>query len=233
MTPHIEAKEEDIAKTVIMAGDPKRIEYIANKYLTDVKCINTVRNMLGFTGFYKGKRLTVMSHGMGNPSMGIYSYELFNFYNVDNIIRVGTAGSYSPDLDVYDVLLVEESYSDSAYAFVQNGCRDTVLKPSAKLNERIRNSAEKLGKKISLGRVYSSDVFYKSDEQSKDMLGNYNCLAVEMETFALFHNAKILGKNASCILTISDSFVSNKVTTSEEREKSFNNMIEIALESIL
>ena len=233
MTPHIEAEKNDIAKTVIMPGDPKRAEYIANKYLTDVKCINKVRGMLGFTGLYKGKKVTVMAHGMGNASVGIYSYELFKFYDVDSIIRVGSAGAYSPELDLYDVVLVNESYSDTSYGYVQNGSKENILKSNEILNEKLRNTSKKLGIKLHEGRVYSSDVFYKENDNYREMYENNNCIAVEMETFALFHNAKVLNKNATCILTISDSLVTKKQTTSEERELSFNQMIELALESFL
>ena len=137
MTPHIEAKKEDIASIVIMPGDPLRAKYIAENYLTDYMLVNDVRNMLAYTGYYKGKRVTVMASGMGNPSMGIYSYELFKFYDVDTIIRVGSCGAYTKNLNLYDLILVEESYSDSNYAFVQNGFKDKIITSSSELNEVI------------------------------------------------------------------------------------------------
>lgn len=232
MTAHIEAKKEAIAKTVIMPGDPKRAEYIAKKYLRDYKCINTVRGMLGFTGTYKNNLVTIMASGMGMPSMGIYSYELFKFYDVDNIIRVGSIGAYAPDLKIYDVVLATEVYSDSNFAKVQNGCLKDIMLPNIFLNEKIINAAEKLDIKLNKGKIYSGDVFYKDDENYKEMYDKYGCLGVEMESFALFHNANILNKKASCLLTVSNSFVTNEETTSEEREKAFNQMIEIALETL-
>ena len=232
MTAHIEAKKEDIAKTVIMPGDPKRAEYITKKYLENYECINTVRGMLGFTGYYNGKRVTVMASGMGMPSIGIYSYELFKFYDVENIIRVGSAGAYAPNLKIYDVVLATESYSDSSFAKVQNGYNENIIKPSTELNNKIIDSARKLNINLNQGRIYSGDVFYKESENYKKMYDEHNCLCVEMESFALFHNANILNKKAACLLTISNSFITNEETTSEEREKSFNQMIEVALNTI-
>ncbi len=232
MTAHIEAKKEDIAKTVIMPGDPKRAEYITKKYLENYECINTVRGMLGFTGYYNGKRVTVMASGMGMPSIGIYSYELFKFYDVENIIRVGSAGAYAPNLKIYDVVLATESYSDSSFAKVQNGYNENIIKPSLELNNKIIDSAKKLNINLNQGRIYSGDVFYKENENYKKMYDEHNCLCVEMESFALFHNANILNKKAACLLTISNSFITNEETTSEEREKSFNQMIEVALNTI-
>lgn len=233
MTAHIEAKKEEVAKTVIMPGDPKRAEHIAKKYLNDYKCINNIRGMLGFTGTYKGKNVTVMASGMGMPSMGIYSYELFKFYDVDNIIRVGSVGAYDPKLKLYDVLLADEVFSDSSFALVQNGYDKNTILPSGKLNEKIVKSAEQLNIQLNKGKIYSGDVFYKESEDYAKMYNEYNCLGVEMESFALFHNANILNKNAACLLTVSNSFVTNEETTAEEREKSFNKMIEVALETLV
>lgn len=233
MTAHIEAEVGQIAKTVIMPGDPKRAEYIAKNFLSDYKCMNNVRGMLGFTGLYKGKQVTVMASGMGMPSMGIYSYELFKFYDVDNIIRVGSVGAYDPNLKLYDVVLTTGSYSDSSFAYVQNGCEDLILFPSSTLNEKIEKASIKNNINIHKGLIYSGDVFYKEKENYEEMYEKYKCLGVEMESFALFHNANILSKNASCLLTVSNSFITNEETTSYEREKSFNEMIKIALDSIL
>ena len=232
MTPHIEAKDGDIAKTVIMPGDPKRAKYIAENYLTDYRCVNEVRGILAFTGKYKGKDVTVMASGMGCPSMGIYSYELFKYYNVDNIIRIGTMGAYSPDLKLFDVILNNEAYSESTYALLQNGYSDKFIKPSDELNQKLKNAANRLKVNVIEGRIYSTDVFYKDNDNFKEIYDNYGCLGVEMESFALFHNAKALGKNAACLLTVSDSFVIEEKATSEQREKSLGTMIEIALESI-
>lgn len=232
MTAHISAQKGDIAKTVIMPGDPNRAEYIAKKYLKDYKCINKVRGMLGFTGTYKGKNVTVMASGMGMPSMGIYSYELFKFYDVENIIRVGSVGAYAPHLKVYDCILADEVYSDSSFALVQNGYTKNTIYPSINLNEKLKKAANNLNINLNKGRIYSGDVFYKENEDYKKMYDDLGCLGVEMESFALFHNANILNKNAACLLTVSNSFVTGEETTSEEREQSFNQMIEIALESI-
>ena len=227
MTVHIKALKEEIAKTVIMPGDPLRAKFIAETYLKDYKLINNVRGMLGYTGFYNDKKVTIMASGMGNASMGIYSYELFKFYDVDNIIRVGSCGAYTSDLKLYDLILVEESYSTSSYAQVQNGCQDKVLKSSTKLNTIIKNNGV-----IKAGRIYCSDVFYKENDNYKELYEKENCLAVEMETFALFHNANVLNKHATAILTVSDNLVTKEETTSEERERSFTKMIELALSSI-
>lgn len=234
-TPHIEIKEKaDVAKTVLMPGDPLRAEYIANHYLSDVKKINTVRNMYGFTGLYKGKSVTVMGSGMGMPSIGIYSYELFAFYDVDNIIRIGSAGSYKKEIDVYDVIIARDAYSESSFARVGFNYTENIQAGSKELNRKLNSSAKKLGYKVFNERIHSSDVFYRNNgDVFTDVVGPYNTAAVEMESFALFANARYLHKNAACILTISDSFISHKVTTSMERQESFNKMMEIALETAI
>ena len=233
MTPHIEAKKDDIAKIVIMPGDPLRAKMIAETYLEDVKLVNTVRNVFGYTGTYKGKEVTVMASGMGMPSIGIYSYELFKFYDVDSIIRVGSCGAYTRDLNLYDVILVNEAYSDSSYAKVQNGYAENHIEGSSSLNFYLREAAENLGKSITIANIYSSDVFYKENDNYKELYNKYGCLGVEMESFALFHNAKVLNKKAACILTVSDNLETKEETTSEERQNAFKDMIEITLESIL
>ena len=231
MTPHIEAKKEDIAKKVIMPGDPLRAKMIAEKYLTDCKLVNTVRNQLAYTGLYKGKRVTVFSSGMGNPSMGIYSYELFNVYDVDEIIRVGSCGSFKEDLDLYEVLLVDSSYSVSSYLNELNGEYDRLLEGNKELNKKLFEAAKKLNITLNYGNVFCTDVFYNNVDINY-MVDNYNCVATEMETFALFSNARKLNKKASAILTVSDNLITHKETTPEERQNSFNKMIEIALEAI-
>ena len=233
MTAHIEAKKEEIAKNVIMPGDPLRAKEIAEKYLENAKCINNVRGMLGFTGTYKNKPVTVFASGMGMPSMGIYAYELFKFYDVETIIRVGSTGAYAQDLKLYDVILAEEAYSDSSFAKVQSNNTNEILKPDENLNNKIKNTAEKLNIKLHTGRIHSSDVFYKENNNYQKMVEEYNCICVEMESFALFQTANLLKKQAACLLTVSDSFVTKEETTSEERQKSFTQMIELALESII
>ena len=232
MTPHNKATKEEIAKTVIMPGDPLRAKHIAETYLKDYKLVNTVRNMYAYTGYYNGKLVTIMASGMGMPSMGIYSYELFKFYNVDRIIRVGSAGAYTDKLNLYDIVLVEGSYSESTYAKTQNGCLDNILYSNKELNSEIENIAKTSNIKINKGIVHSSDVFYKENNNFKELYEKYGCLCAEMESFALFHNANIFNKQATCLLTISDSLVTHEETTSEEREKNFMGMIELALKTL-
>ena len=233
MTAHNEAKKEDIAKIVLMPGDPLRAKYIAETFLENYRLINTVRNMFGYTGFYKGKEVTVMSSGMGIPSMGIYSYELFKFYDVDKIIRIGSAGAYKEDLKLYDLVLVKGAYSESTYGITQSMDTNEILYSDEEINEKIENTAKKLNLEITKGLVHSSDVFYKEPNMPNEIVKKYNLLAVEMETFALFHNANVLNKKAGAILTISDNLVTHEETTSEERQKSFNDMIRLALETSL
>lgn len=231
-TPHIEAKKGDIAKVVLMPGDPLRAKFIAETFLTDVKKFNTVRNMFGYTGLYKGKEVSVMGSGMGMPSIGIYSYELYTEYDVESIIRIGSAGSYSERANVYDVVLADSAYSESSFAKVAFNYEEDVLTPSATLNERLLVSAEKLGVDVITGRIHSSDVFYRdSGTNWEELRDNHDVLCVEMESFALFANAKKLDKKAACILTISDSFVTQEVTSAEERQTAFTKMMEIALDT--
>ncbi len=230
-TPHIEVKDKNLfAKTVLMPGDPLRAKFIAEHYLTDVVKINNVRNMFGYTGYYKGKRITVMGSGMGMPSIGIYSYELFNFYDVENIIRIGSCGAYSKDLNVYDCVLVTEAFSESNYAKVMGVTNKKTLKSSKVLNNKIRKIASNLNIPLKEGIIHSSDVFYRLNGTDYNAFAEKGIIGVEMESFALFANAKALNKKATCLLTVSDSFVTKQVTTSEERQNSFTKMMEIALE---
>lgn len=233
MTPHIEAAINEIAKTVIMPGDPLRAKMIAEKYLEDVKKVNSVRNMFAYTGKYKGKEITVMGSGMGMPSIGIYSYELYNVYGVENIIRVGTAGAYTPELNLYDVVLAEHSYSESNFAQVQNGEKSHILDGSVMLNEKIITTAIEKNIRLTSGTIHSSDVLYKKNENFKELNKQYSCIAGEMESFGLFSTAKLCNKNAACLVTISNSLITNEETSSEERQNSFNLMIELSLESCL
>ena len=231
MTPHIEAKIDEIASTVLMPGDPLRARYIALNYLENVKLVNQVRGIFAYTGTYKGKNVTVMASGMGMPSIGIYSYELYKYYNVENIIRIGSAGSYTKDINLYDIVLANESYSLSSYASTQ-GYDKTIIEASKYLNEKIIQSANKLNKTIFTGRVHSSDVFY-FDYDMNDLYYNKKCLCTEMESFALFYNAYKLNKKAACILTISNNLVTMEETSSNERETAFNDMIILALETAI
>ncbi|GAA0182547.1 purine-nucleoside phosphorylase [Clostridium sediminicola] len=230
-TAHIEVKEKDIiAKTVLMPGDPLRAKYIAEKFLENVESFNTVRNMFGYTGTYNGKRISVMGSGMGMASIGIYSYELYKFYDVENIIRIGSCGAYTDKLDLYDVVLVSDAWSESTFAKTQSGYSSDIIKPSEELNNKIEKVAKDLNIEITKGRIHSSDVFYRERfEEYIDINKTHGCVAVEMESFALFHNANILGRNAACLLTVSDNLVTKEVTTSEERQNAFTKMMEIAL----
>lgn len=233
-TPHNNAENGMIARTVIMPGDPLRAKFIAETFLTEATCFNEVRNMFGYTGLYNGKQVSVMGSGMGMPSIGIYSYELFTRYDVDNIIRIGSAGSYCEEAKVYDVVLVTESYSESSFAKTQNGYDRDKTYPSEKLNESLRESAKELGIPFIEGCVHSTDVFYRAGDSGyfREIYKNKGCVAVEMESFALFHNAAVCNKNAACLLTISDSFVSGEATTAGERQRSFTDMIKVALNSL-
>ncbi len=187
--------------------------------------------MLGFTGTYKGRKISVMGSGMGMPSVGIYSYELYAFYDVKRIIRIGSCGAYSDELDLYDVLLVDEAWSESSYAAVQGGNDSDIQEADPKLNDKIANIGKVLDIPVRRGRIHSSDVFYRENfKVFESIRDNHGCIAVEMESFALFANAKVLGKEASCLLTVSDSLVKGEVTTSEERQNAFTKMMEIALE---
>lgn len=233
MTPHISAPNNAFAKTVLMPGDPLRAKFIAETFLDDPQLVTSVRNVLGYTGTYKGVPVSVMASGMGMPSIGIYSHELYSFYGVENIIRIGSAGSYTARLDVMDVTLAELAYSDSSYAFIQGGCTDKNIYPSAVINDTILATAKELDIDCKLCRVHSSDVFYSdpSRETWQELAARTNTECVEMESFALFHNANMLGKRAACLLTISDSFVNHVELSAEERQNSFTTMMRLALEA--
>ena len=233
-TPHNRANPGDFAKTVLMPGDPLRAQFIAETFLENPRLVTDVRGMLGYTGTYQGHPVSVMGSGMGMPSIGIYSYELYSQYGVENIIRIGSAGSYTEKAKVFDVVLATGAYSESNYAVTQSGDTDDIQKPSEELNNALRASAKKQGIPLIEGTIHSSDVFYREDSGARPtywevLRDEKGCLAVEMESFALFHNAKVLGKNAACLLTISDSFVSPEITTAEQRQKSFTDMMKVAL----
>ena len=234
-TPHNAAQKGDFAKTVLMPGDPLRAKFIAETFLESPKLVTSVRGMLGYTGTYRGTPVSVMGSGMGMPSIGIYSYELFTQYDVENIIRIGSAGSYSERAKVYDVVLATAAFSESSFAKTQSGFEGNMTHPSEVLNEKLGASAAKLGMPLIEGVIHSSDVFYREDKTPywQRLRDEYGCLAVEMESFALFHNAAVTGRRAACLLTISDSFVSHEETTAEQRQTTFTNMMEIALGSVL
>lgn len=231
-TPHIEVTEQGIiAKTVLMPGDPLRAKFIAETFLEDVVQFNSVRNVFGYTGTYKGRKISVMASGMGMPSIGIYSFELYNFYGVENIIRIGSCGGYTADMNLYDVILAKDVWSESSYAKVQSGYESSVIEGSKELNDQLIDIAKSLDIPMHIERVHSSDVFYRANfDDYKDIYNTHGCVAVEMEAFALFHNANVLGKKAACLLTVSDNLVTHELTTSEERQLAFTNMMKIALE---
>ncbi len=230
-TPHNQATVGEIAKLVFMPGDPLRAKMIADTYLDDVVQFNAIRNMFGYTGNYRGKRISVMGSGMGMPSIGIYSYELFKFYGVETIVRIGSAGSYSPDVNVYDVVLAQAAYSESTFAKCQNGFSGDFTYPDPVLNEEIIAIAAEKNIPLVVAPLHSSDVFYSDLEKSPVALfKEKGCVCVEMESYALFHNATALGKKAACLCTISDSLVTHEITTADERQNSFTKMMEIALD---
>lgn len=228
-TPHNGAKAGEIAKTVLMPGDPLRAKYIAEHYLENVKCFSTVRNMLGYTGVYRGKPVSVMGGGMGMPSVGIYTYELFHFYDVDNIIRVGSAGGITDGVHVKDVVAAIGACTDSNYA-AQYRLPGTFA-PTADydLLSRAVREAKKLGISVKVGNVLSSDVFYGDDENALKVWSKMGVLAVEMEAAALYMNAARAGKHALCLLTISDCPFTGEALSAAERETGFTQMMELAL----
>ena len=236
-TPHNEANLGDIAKIVIMPGDPLRAKYISENFLEDYKLVNSVRGMYAYTGKYKGKQLTVMAHGMGMPSAGIYTYELYKFYNVESIIRIGSCGGYMPNNKLFDIILSESAYSESNYALTLNN-DDCHLSYSDKyLNDIISNTAKDLNINIFKGNTVCTDCFdvYMTDVNKflERLPKNLNPLGAEMEAFALFYNAKLLNKKAACLMSIVDSKYIDKIATPEERQTGLNNMIKLALESAL
>ena len=228
-TPHISAKLGDFAPTVLMPGDPLRAKFIAETYLTDAKLVNNVRGVQGYTGLYNGKPISVMASGMGIPSIGIYSYELFNFYGVENIIRIGSAGAIHPDLKVRNLVFGQGACTNSNYAS-QFGMPGT-LAPicSFDLLQKAVAQAEKMGAKYKVGNILASDTFY-DDGQGAVVWGKMGVLAVEMESAALYLNAARAGKKALCICTISDHLLTGEELSSEERQNSFHEMMQLALE---
>ncbi|MEY8493032.1 purine-nucleoside phosphorylase [Lachnospiraceae bacterium 29-91] len=233
-TPHNTASKEQIAKKVLMPGDPLRAKFIAEEYLEEVTQVNQVRNMLAYTGKYKGKEVTVMGSGMGMPSIGIYSYELFQFYDVDAIIRVGSAISYSREIGLFDVVIGSGACSESSFAFKQGGFEGDFIVPDTGLVQGLKQSAKKLGIQAYEGVIHSSDVFYYQPGcgANDTLFQKYPVACGEMESFALFHNAAVTGKQAATILTISDTAFSKEEVPPEGRQNGFHNMMKIALETI-
>ena len=233
-TTHNKANKGDIAKTVLMSGDPLRVKKIAEKYLENPKLVNDVRNIYAYTGTYKGKEVTVMAHGMGIPSMGIYAYELFKFYDVDRIIRLGSCGGYSKDLKLLDIVLVNKSYTESNFSFELNNERVNLVDSSTELNNSLIDSANKLGIKLVEGNVFSTDCFDWYVKDINVLLERIpkDLIAAEMESFALFYLAKEFNKKASCLLTVVDSHYNKEELSAEDRESKLDKMSLVALESI-
>ena len=232
MSVHIESKKEDIANIVLMPGDPKRCEFIAKKYLSNSRLINTVRGMTAYTGYYKGHKITIFPSGIGNPSMCVYSYELFKEYDVKYIIRIGTMGAYT-NLKIKDIVLVDNSITNSNYGMYAAGYNNNIIKSNDELNNIIMNTASSINIPIYKGNIYSSDVFYERENKYQEIVSKYNVLGVEMESYALLLNASIFNRKASTILMVSDSFLNTDNLSQREREKELDNLIILALESCL
>ena len=233
MSIHISAKNGEIAKTVLMPGDPLRAKYIADNFLNNVKQVSSTRNAFYFTGDYKNKTVTVGASGMGCPSIGIYSYELFTEYEVDCIIRIGTCGAYTTDLKLFDLLNADVAVSESTFAKHAWGIEGAAIPHQGKAFDTINKTAEQLKKKVQSTAIHSSDIFYRKETGTPQIAKDNNCLAVEMEAFALFANAKYLNKAAATLLTVSDIIPTHQKISADEREKSLLPMMELALESCL
>ena len=237
MTPHISSKKEDIASIVLMPGDPLRAKYIAENFLVNAKLVNSVRNVFAYTGYYKNKKITVFASGMGMPSIGIYSYELYKFYDVDTIIRIGSCGAYSEDLNIFDTILVNKSYTEGNFAYALNSVNEHISEADLKTNEIIEKTAKNLNIQYIKGNTLCSECFDYYVKSIDELIARFpkelNIIGAEMEAFALFYTAKYLNKKASCLLTVVDSHYKKQEISSEEREKSLNNMINLALESAI
>lgn len=236
-TPHINATPEDFAKTVLMPGDPLRAKFIAENFLTDAKLVNNVRGINGYTGYYDGVRVSVMASGMGMPSMGIYSYELYNVFGVENIIRVGSAGALIPQINVRDIVIGMGASTNSNFQHQYNLSGTFAPICSYKMLKECTKVADQMGVTYHVGNLFSSDTFYSAEtvnangESATDAWGKMGVCAVEMEAAALYMTAARSGKNALAICTISDSIVTGEATTAEERQNSFTEMMELALKT--
>ena len=236
-TPHNEAKLGEIAKTVIMPGDPLRAKYIAENFLDDYKLVNSVRGMYAYTGNYKGKEVTIMAHGMGMPSIGIYCYELYKIYEVENIIRIGSCGAYLPELKLFDIILSENVFSESNFALTLNNENCHIVTADSKLNNIIKETSKEININIHIGNTVCTDCFdvYMTDVNQflARIPDGFNPASAEMEAFALFYVAKILNKKAACLMSVVDSKYIKDIATPEERQIGLNNMIKLALDSSL
>ncbi len=232
---HIESKIDEIAETVLMPGDPLRAKYIAENFLTDIKLVNSIRNMLAYTGYYKNKRVTVMGCGMGIPSIGIYSYELYTFYNVKKIIKIGTMGSLNKNIKLMDLVLAKSAYSPSSFAYVYSKETKNILNSSEKINNSFLETAKRLNIPLNYGTILTADVFTVYADIShilEKIPKNVELLGNEMEAFGLFHIANVCGREAACIATVVDSIYDDRMVSEEDKEKNLNDMITLALESI-
>ena len=233
MSVHISAKKGEIAKVVLQPGDPLRAKYIAENFLENAKLVSQTRGIFYYTGTYKGKEISVGASGMGFPSIGIYSFELYTEYEVDTIIRIGTCGGYSSDVKLFDILNVENAASESTYAKYAWGFEEEIFSHQGNIYDIINKTAEELSLKTKATNIHSSDIFYRKDPATPAIATKYNCPAVEMEAFGLFANAKHLGKNAATILTVSDIIPTKEFISADERETALKPMIELALEAAL
>ena len=233
MSIHISAKPGEIAPVVLMPGDPLRAKFMAENYLSGVNQVNQTRNMLMFTGTYKGTPVSICASGMGCPSIGIYSYELFNEYDVECIVRVGTCGAYKAEINVFDLVNTTEAYSESTYAKFAFGYEENHMKAQGAMQEKIAKTAVKLNLTVTNAPIHSADAFYRSLPGLPMIVREYDLPVVEMESFSLFANARHLKKSAACLLTVSDNIITKQVITADERERSLDKMSKLALESCL
>lgn len=231
MSIHISAQKGEIAKVLLQPGDPLRAQYIAENFLEGAKLVSKTRGIFYYTGLYQGKEISVGASGMGFPSIGIYSFELFTEYDVETIIRIGTCGAYTTDLKLFDILNVENAASESTYAKYAWEIDGEILSHQGTIFNTINETSEKLSLKTKAINVHSSDIFYRKDPNIPSIATKYNCPAVEMEAFGLFANAKHLGKNAATILTVTDIIPTHEKISADEREKALKPMIELALEA--
>jgi len=232
-TPHIEAGPNDFAKTVLMPGDPLRAKFIAENFLDDAKCVTRVRNMFGYTGTYKGQPISVMGSGMGIPSVSIYATELYKDYGVENIIRIGSCGAVRDDIKVRDVIVGMAASTDSNVNRMRMNQCDFAATADFGLLQKVANTADKLGKKIHVGNIFTADLFYTPQPEMFTLMEKYGILAVEMEAAGLYGVAAEYGKKALCVLTVSDHIKTGEQTSADERETTFKDMMELTLESIL
>ena len=233
MSVHIAAKKGEIAKTVLQPGDPLRAKYIAENFLEDIRLVSQTRNIFYYTGLYKGKEISVGASGMGVPSIGIYSYELYTEYDVETIIRIGTCGAYTPELKIFDVLNVENAASESTYAKFAWEIEEEILSSQGNTFALINDTARNLSRELKTTNIHTSDIFYRKNPGTPAIAEKYNCTAVEMEAFALFANAQYLGRNAATLLTVSDIIPTGEFISADQRETALTPMIELALETAI